>query len=193
MKNSRCGQAAILSESDYAKIRKQIKNQKYKLLLDLAWYTGERWGALVRLQVSDVYGVDHQPLECVNFQARTRKASPDGKRATRQVPTHPILAESLAAYQPEIESTWLFPKRTGDEPISLRWADLIFRSAVEKAGLAAKGISTHSTRRTFITNLARKGVSLATIKKATGHSDLKVLSRYIEVTDDEVKAAIATL
>ncbi|MHC5721121.1 MAG: tyrosine-type recombinase/integrase, partial [Nostoc sp.] len=69
----------------------------------------------------------------------------------------------------------------------------ILRSAVEKAGLTAKGISTHSTRRTFITTLAKRGVSLATIKKATGHTDLKVLSRYIDVTDDDVKNAIATL
>ncbi|MEH2445828.1 MAG: hypothetical protein V7K18_08595 [Nostoc sp.] len=36
-------------------------------------------------------------------------------------------------------------------------------------------------------------MSLAIIKKATGHTDLKVLSRYIEVSDDDVKNAIATL
>jgi integrase/recombinase XerD len=75
----------------------------------------------------------------------------------------------------------------------LRWADEILRTAVDKSGLAAKGISTHSTRRSFITKLAKRGVSLATIKKATGHTDLKVLSRYIEVSDEDVKQAIATL
>ncbi|WGV24775.1 tyrosine-type recombinase/integrase [Halotia branconii] len=193
MKNNRNGQAAILTEADYAKIRKHIRSRKYRLLLDLAWYTGERWGALVQLQVNDVYNDDHTPREYINFRARTRKASPDGKRKTRQVPVHPVLYESLAAYQPEKNSCWLFPDRAGDKAISLRWADMILRSAVEKAGLAAKGISTHSTRRSFITKLAKRGVSLATIKKATGHTDLKVLSRYIEVSDDDVKDAIATL
>ncbi|BAZ70562.1 hypothetical protein NIES4106_53570 [Fischerella sp. NIES-4106] len=58
MKNNRNGQAAILSEGDYSKIRKQIKSQKYKLLLDLAWYTGERWGALVQLRIDDCYNPD---------------------------------------------------------------------------------------------------------------------------------------
>jgi integrase/recombinase XerD len=192
MKNNRYGQAAILTDTDYSKIRKQIKSKKYKLLLDIAWYTGERWGAIVKLQVSDVYNCDGSPREFINFKARTRKASPDGKRKTRQVPIHNILSESLASYQPE-NQTWLFPDREGDEPISLRWADMILRNAVEKAGLSAKGISTHSTRRTFITKLAKRGVGLATIKKATGHTDLKVLSRYIEVTDDDVKEAIANL
>lgn len=192
MKNNRNGQSAILTETDYSKIRRHIKSQKYKLLLDLAWYTGERWGALIKLTVADVYNSDGTPRDYINFRARTRKASPDGKRKTRQVPVHPVLRDSLTTYKPE-QGAWLFPDRSGGEPISLRWADMILRSAVDKAGLTAKGISTHSTRRTFITKLAKKGVSLATIKKATGHTDLKVLSRYIEVSDDEVREAIATL
>lgn len=192
MKNNRHGQSAVITDGDYSKIRKQIKSRKYKLLLDLAWYTGERWGALVQLRVEDVYDADGKPREFINFRARTRKASPDGKRKTRQVPVHPVLKECLLTYKPE-ESLWLFPDRGGDQPISLRWGDMILRNAVEKAGLSAKGISTHTTRRSFITKLAKRGVSLATIKKATGHSDLKVLSRYIEVSDDDVREAIATL
>ncbi|MBD2354753.1 site-specific integrase [Tolypothrix sp. FACHB-123] len=193
MKNNRNGQSAIITDSDYSKIRKQIKSRKYKLLLDLGWYTGERWGALVQLQICDVFDDDGKPREFINFRARTRKATPDGKRKTRQVPVHPILRETLASYKPENDSVWLFPDREGNEPITLRWADMILRSAVDKAGLSAKGISTHSTRRTFITKLAKRGVGLATIKKATGHTDLKVLSRYIEVSDDDVKEAIASL
>lgn len=192
MKNNRNGQAAILTDGDYAKIRKQIKSKKYRLLLDIAWYTGERWGAIVQLQIADVYNSDGSPRQFINFRARTRKATPDGKRKTRQVPVHSVLSECLSTYQPD-NSVWLFPDRTGDSPISLRWADMILRHAVDQAGLSAKGISTHSTRRSFITKLAKRGVSLATIKKATGHTDLKVLSRYIEVTDDDVKEAIATL
>lgn len=192
MKNNRNGQSAVLTDADYSKIRKQIKSKKYKLLLDIAWYTGERWGAIVKLQVSDVYNPDGSPREFINFQARTRKATPDGKRKTRQVPVHTVLSDALSTHQPG-EFIWLFPDRTGESPISLRWADMILRHAVDQAGLSAKGISTHSTRRTFITKLAKRGVSLATIKKATGHTDLKVLSRYIEVTDDDVKEAIANL
>lgn len=193
MKNNRNGQSAVITDSDYSKIRKQIYSQKYKLLLDLAWYSGERWGALVQLRIEDVFDDKGKPREFINFRARTRKASPDGKRKTRQVPMHPVLKESLGGYKPDTDSVWLFPDRTGEKPITLRWADAILRSAVDKAGLSAKGISTHTTRRTFITKLARRGVGLATIKKVTGHTDLKVLSRYIEISDDDAREAIATL
>lgn len=193
MKNNRNGQAAILSNTEYSKIRSQIKSQKYKLLLDLAWYTGERWGALVKLKVEDVYNPDGSPREYINFRARTRKATPDGKRKTRQVPVHTILAESLLAYIAKTNSLWLFPNREGDEPISARWADKILRVAVDRAGLVVKGISTHSTRRSFITKLHRNGTDLYTIKQITGHQDFKSLERYVEIDSDRVKGAINAL
>ncbi|GAX41537.1 integrase family protein [Tolypothrix sp. NIES-4075] len=193
MKIDREGQACVLSNDDYSKIRKQIKSKKYKLLLDLAWYTGERWGALVQLRVEDCYNADLSPREYINFRARTRKASPDGKRQTRQVFVHAVLRESLQNYKPESNSPWMFGDRTGDKPITLRWADMILRAAVEKAGLAAKGISTHSTRRSFITKLHRNGTDLYTIKKITGHKDFKALERYVEIDSDRVKGAIAAL
>ncbi|WGV25933.1 tyrosine-type recombinase/integrase [Halotia branconii] len=193
MKNHRNGQAAILSDAEYSKIRKQIRSKKYKLLLDLAWYTGERWGALVKLQVADVYREDGTPHEYINFRACTRKATPDGKRQTRQVPVHPVLAEALATYQPEDNSLWLFPCRDGNGAITIRWADMILRAAVDRAGMSAKGISTHSTRRSFITKLHRNGTDLYTIKKITGHRDFKSLEKYVDIDSDRVKGAINAL
>jgi integrase/recombinase XerD len=193
MKNNRNGKAAVLSDTDYSKIRKQISSQKYKLLLDLARFTGERWGALVQLKVEDCYDGNGKPRQEITFRANTRKAAPDGKRETRQVPIHSTLAESLAGYQPSRDSLWLFPNREGDKAITLRWADAILRVAVEKAGLEAKGISTHSTRRSFITKLHRNGTDVYTIQKITGHRDLKALGGYVEIDADRVKGAIATL
>jgi integrase/recombinase XerD len=190
MKNNRSGQSALISDAEYSKIRRQLKSAKYKLLLDLAWYTGERWGALVKLRIEDCYNSDGTPREYINFRATTRKASPDGKRKTRQVPIHPVLQESLAAYTGESSSGFLFPNREGDKPISLRWADRILRTAVERANLTAKGISTHSTRRSFITKLHRNGADLYTIKQITGHQDFKSLEKYVEISADRIKGAI---
>lgn len=192
MKNNRYGQAAIISDGDYSKIRKQIKSKKYKLFLDLAWFTGERWGALVQLKVADVYNLDGTVRTHITFKANTRKASPDGKRHTRQVIMHSLLVETLHAYKPD-NNEWLFPNRTGENHITVRWADKILRAAVERAGLEAKGISTHSTRRSFITKLHRNGTDLYTIKKITGHKDLKSLERYVDIDSDRIKGAIEAL
>ncbi|TAF07767.1 MAG: site-specific integrase [Nostocales cyanobacterium] len=193
MKNSRNGQAAILTDAEYSKIRRNIKTAKYKLLLDLAWYTGERWGALVQMQVNDVYHPDGTPRTMITFRAAIRKKRPDGSSDTRQTPTHPNLLEALRSYKFDKNSVWLFPCRGGDDHICWRNAYEILMAAVDRAGLAAKGISTHSTRRSFITKLHNQGVATATIKKITGHRDYKALDRYIDINADEVKGAIFAL
>ncbi|MDZ8190009.1 MAG: site-specific integrase [Nostoc sp. ChiSLP02] len=201
MKNNRNGQAAVFTQGEYSKIRRNIKSQKYKVLLDLAWFTGERWGALVQMKISDVYNCDGTPRKSVTFRARTRKAC-GGKqkiRKTREVPVHPSLNEILMAYTPEKDSEWLFPAKRNytegeiSKHITLRYADLMFREAVEKAGLGGRGFSTHSSRRSFVTHLANKGISLRVIQKLMGYADLKMLSLYIDVTDEDLAGAIATL
>lgn len=192
-KNNRNGQAAILSDSDYARIRKCLKNPQHRLVFDIAKYTGERWGAILQLKISDIYEATGLPKEQVTFRAVTRKARPDGKRTTRQIPIHPNLRDILAAHKMSPGQEWLFPNSVSNKPISLRAADLMLRRAIGRAGLESKGISTHSTRRTFITRLHESGIDLYTIQRITGHQDLKALGRYVEISSDRVKGAIAVL
>jgi len=47
-KVSRHGQAAILSDADYSRIRKHLKHKQHRLVWDIARFTGERWGAILK-------------------------------------------------------------------------------------------------------------------------------------------------
>lgn len=188
------GQAEILSEKDYLTIRKSLSGW-HQIFWDIACYTGERWGAICQLEVTDVYACTSTatPHEYVTFKARTRKADPSGRRKTRQVPMHPQLIEKLKAYRPPTDG-WLFPSdRRPGQHICFRSADEFLRQALEKTNLSKRGISTHSTRRTLITRLDEKGTALKVIQAVTGHQDLKALSRYVEVAPERVKSAIASL
>lgn len=194
MKNNRHGQAAIISDVEYQKIRKCLKSKKYKLLLDIARFTGERWGAIVQLRVEDIFDSAGNPLGEITFPAGIRKADTKGKKYTRQVPVHPSLHEILSAYRPTTSTGWLFESRIHtDTHITLRAADLLFRGAVEAANLAHKGFSTHSTRRRFITRLWEAGVDLHTIQLLTGHKDPKALVRYIDADPNRIKTALSLL
>lgn len=181
-----CGKAEILSEFEQAKIRKVLSGW-HQIFWDIACYTGERWGAICALQVEDVYenSFKREPREYVTFRAGTTKT-----RQTRQVPVHPILGERLRAYTPPL-SEWLFPSNEGH--VTRQAADAFLRVALEKCGYEGKGISTHSTRRTFITRLHQRGISVKTIQEITGHKSLQVLSGYIQVTPLQVRQAIACL
>jgi len=188
------GKAAVIDDKDYLKIRKFIRSKKYKLLFDIARYTGERWGAICKLSVSDIWDDNGRVRSHITFRAITRKANTKGKRKTRECPIHPALRELLEAYKPDEADEWLFPSRCdASSPLPLRTADAMLRRAVEEAGLGHKGISTHSTRRTFITRLWEKGVDLHTLQELTGHSDTKTLRGYIETNPERVSGALALL
>ncbi|RCJ16929.1 integrase [Nostoc sp. ATCC 43529] len=191
-KNNRCGKAAVILDSDFVKIRKQIKTDRYKLLWDLAWYTGERWGALIQLKVSDVYYKNGKPKDVLIFPAIIRKHRPDGTADTVEIAVHENLKESLLPFEPG-EQEWLFPSRCGTKPVTWRNAYDVLKRATEKAGMGTKGISTHTTRRSLVNRLRKNGVDKAVIRKITGHRDNKGLDPYLEVDIDEVRAAIATL
>lgn len=192
-KSNRKGKAAVISNAEYSKVRQQILTEKYKLLLDIGWFTGERWGALVQLRVSDVYDPTGIPRTDITFPAIIRKHRPDGSSEMTEIPVHDILRESLQRYEPQTDSEWLFPSRCGTKPIVWKNAYNILMAAVEKAGYEAKGISTHSMRRSFVNRLRKNGIPKETIRTFTGHRDNKGLDPYFEIEMDERRGAIATL
>ncbi|MBN4004754.1 tyrosine-type recombinase/integrase [Nostoc sp. LPT] len=192
-KNNRKGKAAVITNAEYSKIRQQILTEKYKLLLDIGWFTGERWGALVQLKVTDVCEEVGKAKTDIIFPAIIRKHRPDGSADTTEIPVHPILREALERYQPETQSEWLFPSRCGTKPITWKNAYNVLMAAVEKAGYEAKGISTHTMRRSFVNRLRKNGIPKETIRTFTGHRDNKGLDPYFEIETDERRGAIATL
>lgn len=52
------------------------------------------------------------------------------------------------------------------------------------------GASSHSGRRTFITSLASKGVSVRVLASLAGHKSISTTQRYIDVNDDMKRAAV---
>ncbi|WP_414566066.1 MULTISPECIES: tyrosine-type recombinase/integrase [unclassified Anabaena] len=73
---------------------------------------------------------------------------------------------------------------------SLTWRNAydILKRACEQAGFASKGISTHTSRRSFITKLHRNGIDPYKIKKITGYRDFKALERYIDIDPIESRS-----
>lgn len=194
-KNNRYGKAEILSLEDQRKIKKELKNPAHKLFFAIALNTAERWGAIRQLRVEDCYADPYHsiPKREITFRAPTRKAAPDGSRTTRQVPVNEDLALALKVYKPKGEG-YLFPSPTkGDRPICRQAVDWFLRTAVAKAKLSHRGISTHSTRRTAITRLSESGTGIMEIKQITGHKSLSALMGYIEDNPGRVRAALSVL
>ncbi|AFZ61316.1 tyrosine-type recombinase/integrase [Anabaena cylindrica FACHB-243] len=89
------------------------------------------------------------------------------------------------------DNPFLFPGRRSKGYISLRNAMSIFVYAFDKLGI--DGASTHSCRRTALTMMHREGVILKVLQEISGHKDLGALQKYLEVSEEQARAAINIL
>jgi integrase/recombinase XerD len=186
------GKATAISKEQASRIKRAFLNKNHRLIFAIAWFTTERWGAVLKLKVGHVYRDPgkREPNQAILIPARIRK-----DRKTRQVEVHQDLETELRAFQPPLDpEAYLFPSplRAG-EPLSYKSASDALSRACFRAGLDGMGITTHSTRRGSITTLARAGIHQRVIQDITGHSNASVLAGYIEVSEEQRKAAIATL
>ncbi len=70
-------------------------------------------------------------------------------------------------------------------------ADKILKNACNRIGVV--GVSTHSFRRTALTQMSGAGIPLRTIQDISGHKSLGTLQRYLEVTDEQRKQAVSVI
>jgi integrase/recombinase XerD len=63
-----------------------------------------------------------------------------------------------------------------------------FALLYEGAGL--EGASSHSGRRTFLTNLANKGTAIHILKTLAGHRSISTTAAYLYSSPSQLKAAV---
>jgi len=64
----------------------------------------------------------------------------------------------------------------------------LFGNIYNRCGI--RGATSHSGRRTFITNLASKSVSVRVLALLAGHSSISTTQRYIDVNDQQLRNAV---
>ncbi|MEG4323642.1 MULTISPECIES: tyrosine-type recombinase/integrase [unclassified Microcoleus] len=187
MKLSRFGQSTPLDPKTYQQISNCFATDIYKIFLALAWYTGERPQAILKMDVVHVYVEPSQRIvrDTIIYPASNRK---DNK--SREIPVHRALKLILGNYQPPSEG-YLFPSLYKDKDhLSRQATDKAFRRALSKAGLENQGYSLYSARRGFVTHLKRLGYDIKVIQRLTGHRSLNSLVRYIDVSEEQLRKAI---
>ena len=186
MKIDRHDQAKILSPSELSHLfGTGFVRARDRALFGVCLYTGTRIAEACSLHTKDVYAIDGS----VRPRVTIRKGTTKGKIETRSVPANPALRVLLEAYSsPKV---YLFPGRHGLGHIHPDSADKILRAAFISLGI--EGASTHSFRRTCLTQMHRSGVPLKVIQKISGHRTLSALQKYLEVLDGDLESAVSNL
>jgi integrase/recombinase XerD len=165
------GQAKALTVEELQRLFACFKCDRDRALFAICFFTGCRISEAVQLKVMDIQdGV-------LSF----RKATVKGKKGTRQIGIQPELQGLINNY---LRSTvlksegFLFPGKLPSRHLTRQTAHNVLKSACEAAEI--QGASTHSFRRSFITQLRGKGYSPAQIQLVTGHRRRESLMHYFD-------------
>jgi integrase/recombinase XerD len=188
-------QAKTLSKGQIEAVVGYLNSTRYPLRNRVIFYLSAKAGLRAKEIACLTWSMVTEPSGIVGDFIRLEDRASKG-RSGRIIPIHDILKRELEELR---QRTWLMDKghviRTERAQITSAQAIVnLFSKWYAIVGL--EGCSSHSGRRTFITNAARKistvGGSLRDVQMLAGHTNLRTTQGYIEA-DAEAQRRIVQL
>ena len=188
-------QAKTFTEAEFDRLLAFIATQPHaarnRAMVLMTFWAGLRVGEMAQLRYGDVFDGQHRPRTEVRLDPSITKG-----RHARTVFVAQKLRDELLLYgrthptrhpQHSLFPTQKHPER-GFTPntCAQHFLTLYRRAGIENA-------SSHSGRRTFITQLANKGVTVRVLASLAGHRSIATTQRYIDVNDEMKRSAVELL
>jgi len=189
LKRNRHGRGKILTQQEIQLLFNEgLPDTLYRCLFATALFSAARINEVCTLLTEDVFDKRGR----VHSHLTIRKSHTKGQLGTRTIPIIPDLRAFLVTYYPLAGDPYLFPGRYDlRSHINPDSAARVLRKAC--ALVEIEGVSTHSFRRTALTQMSNAGIPLKVIATYSGHRDLAQLNAYLEVKDEQVLGAAASL
>ena len=183
-------QAKTLTQAELDQVLRYVAGTRYssrnRAMLLTSFFSGMRVGEIAALKIWDVRNDDGTIKSEIRLTAAQTKGS-----YGRVVFVNDKLKTELVSYlryrkiKDASEPLFYTEKSEGFSANTLtQW----FHWTYKKAGVS--GASSHSGRRTFITNLASKGIGVRVLASLACHRSIAVTQAYIDVNDDMKRAAV---
>jgi integrase/recombinase XerD len=190
-------QARVLTPIEIKRLLKVVSTTKHaarnRLVVMLSYLAGLRACEIAAIKVGDVITQLGQGWE-VNTEVVLKSTQTKGKKA-QTVVISSLLRKEIADYYKRIEhdtdsqDSLISSQKQGS--FSSQTIQNLFRTLYQAAGIA--NASSHSGRRTFITQLSERGISVRVIQELARHASLQVTQRYIDVSASKLRAAVEVL
>lgn len=183
-------QAKTLTPAEIEHVLTHIAQRSYamrnRVMLLTGLWSGMRVGEIASLSVGDVVNADGTIKAEVRLTAEQTKG-----RHPRTVFLPQKLQDELAGYMALRSNAQphhpLFIT-AGRKRFSANVMAQHFHYLFKAAGIA--GASSHSMRRSFITNLAARGIGVRVLASLAGHRSIAVTQKYIDVNDEMKRNAV---
>jgi site-specific recombinase XerD len=167
-----------LSREEVQTFLAAVKNLKHRTALQTMYGAGLRISETLALRLDDI-----------DSERGVLRVSQGKGNKDRYAPLSVTLLELLRTYWKHYRPTsWLFPGRMSDRPITARSIQSICRLASKKAGLS-KLVTTHTMRHCFATHLLEAGVDLRTIQHLLGHRNMSTTAVYLHVARPAIESS----
>lgn len=188
-------QSPVLNETQVKKLLNSTKmtrhSERNRLIVVLSYYVGLRSCEISSLTVGDVLDGDGNVKETVILKSHQTKGN-----KSNSIYLSEFVRNEISKYFEKhselrkVRSFKLIISQKG-EGFSSMTIQHLFKNLYRSIGL--DDCSSHSGRRTFITTLSERGISVRVIQELARHRDLSTTQRYIDVSVDKLKNAVETV
>ena len=185
-------QAKVLSSTEIRKVLDYVATRKHSLrnraLVLTMFNTGMRVSEVASLRIKDV--VDNEG----NIKNEIRLAAENTKtNEARTVFVNDRLRKELQQYASILTKAnptekFFYSQKRDSDGFTANTLTQHFHYLYKRVGL--DGASSHSSRRTFITTLANKGVGVRVIMGLSGHKALSSVQCYIDCNSELMRNAV---
>ena len=185
-------QAKTITPQDLRKLLDFIAANKHgvrnRTMLLATHLAGMRVGEVASLRYGDVVNGEGEVRDQINLVPEQTKG-----RHARAVFVNAKFRRELEAYlatypMQDARDRLFYTQKRGRAGFTPNTLAQYFHYLYKRAGIA--GGSSHSGRRTFITNLASKGVGVRVLMSLAGHRHMGTTQAYIDVNDDMKRRAV---
>ena len=188
-------QAKTLSNDEIRKVLDYVATRKHsernRAMIYTIFNTGMRVSEVANLRFKDVVDGEGAIRREIRLGAEDTKTK-EARIVFVNDRLHKELTRYVKLYKPlNADVKFFYSQKRASDGYSPNTLAQFFHYLFNRAGIA--GASSHSGRRSFITNLANKGVGVRVIMGLSGHRALSSVQCYIDCNDDMKRKAINLL
>jgi integrase/recombinase XerD len=170
---------------DFVATRKHALRNRAMVLI--TFYCGLRAKELVNLTYADVLTSENTIKSEIRLDAVQTKGHYGRVLFVNEKLKKELQAYITATPYKNLTDKLFYTQKHNDSGFTANTCAQFFHFLYKKVGI--EGASSHSGRRTFITNLASKGVSVRVLMALAGHRNITTTQAYIDVNDDMMRKA----
>ncbi len=191
-KKTMAKQAKTLTQQELRRVLDYIATRKHasrnKAMLMTTFLSGMRVGEVASLRYCDVVDGDGKIRDEIMLSAQQTKGN-EARVVFVSERLRKELTSYIKVYSPANTNQKLFySQKEASDGFSANTLTQLFHYLYQKCGIY--GASSHSGRRTFITTLANKGISVRILASLAGHKNISTTQCYIDVNDEMKRKAV---